>query len=176
MKLSRLTAPIAVLALLAGCAQKTVEAPTAPAAPPPPDPVVVQAELTDTLNKVLEAFRSKDAASVAAWFTEDATWILPNASTYRGRAAIQKGAEEFLAQFGDVSFAPATIDKLVVISDTEALTFTIGSYTVTTKDKKAPATMSNPFADYWQKGADGVWRIAYEVNAEGPMPAAPAQP
>jgi uncharacterized protein (TIGR02246 family) len=176
MKLSRLTVPIAIVALLAGCAQKTPEAPTAPPAPPPPDSAAVQAELSDALNKALAAFQAKDSAAVAALFTDDATWILPNATTYKGRAAIQKGAEEFLAQFETVSFAPAVIDKLVVISDTEALTFTLGSFTVTTKDKKAPATMSNPFADYWQKGADGVWRIAYEVNAEGPMPAAPAQP
>ena len=33
-----------------------------------------------------------------------------------------------------------------------------------------PVTLANPFADYWQKSADGAWRIAYELNAEGPMP------
>jgi hypothetical protein len=29
-----------------------------------------------------------------------------------------------------------------------------------------------PFADYWKKGSDGTWRVAYEVNADGPVPAA----
>ena len=82
----------------------------------------------------------------------------------------------FLATFETVAFAPPNFEKLVVISDTEALTFVSGSYTITTKDNKTPVTLSNPFADYWQKGADGAWRIAYEINAEGPMPAAPAQP
>jgi uncharacterized protein (TIGR02246 family) len=129
------------------------------------------------MEKIQATLNSKDAAGFAAFFTEDATWILPNAATFKGRAAIEKGASDFIATFESVDFgAIAAIDKLVVISDTEALTFMVGSYTVTTKDKKTPTTLSNPFADYWQKGADGAWRIAYEVNAEGPIPEAPAQP
>jgi uncharacterized protein (TIGR02246 family) len=168
-----LTGPIAVLVLLAGCAQK---APEAPAAPPPPDAASIQAELTATMEKVLAAFSNKDSAGVAGFFTEDATWVLPNASTYKGRADIEKGATAFFAMFETVAFAPPTFEKFVVISDTEALTFVSGSYTITTKDNKTPVTLSNPFADYWQKGADGAWRIAYEINAEGPMSAAPAQP
>jgi len=35
------------------------------------------------------------------------------------------------------------------------------------KGKKAAELHNNPFADYWVKGADGAWRIVYEVNAEG---------
>jgi uncharacterized protein (TIGR02246 family) len=173
MKLSILLGPIAVLALLASCAQK---APEAPAAPPPPDPAAIQAELTATMEKVLATFANKDSAGVAGFFTEDATWVLPNAATFKGRANIEKGAADFLATFETVAFGPPIFEKLVVISDTEALTFVSGSYTVTTKDNKTPTTLSNPFADYWQKGADGAWRIAYEINAEGPMPVAPAQP
>ena len=102
MKLTILTGSIAVLALLAGCAQK---APEAPAAPPPPDPVAIQAELTATMDKVLAAFANKDSASVASFFTEDATWVLPNATTFKGRANIEKGAADFLATFETVAFA-----------------------------------------------------------------------
>ncbi len=173
MKLTILTGPIAVLALLAGCAQK---APEAPAAPPPPDAAAIQTELTATLEKLMAPLESKDSAGFASFFTEDATWVLANALTFKGRAEIEKGATAFFAMFESITFGPFAIDKLVVISATEAVTFSNGSYTVTTKDNKTPVTLSNPFADYWQKGADGTWRIAYEINAEGPMPAAPAQP
>jgi uncharacterized protein (TIGR02246 family) len=173
MKFLTLTGSIIVLAMLSGCAQKT---PEAPPAPPPPDPAAIQAELKATMEKITAAFGNKDSASVASFFTEDATWILPNAATFKGRADIEKGSAAFFATFESVEFGPANIDKLVVVSDTEAVTFMVGSYTVTTKDNKTPTTFSNPFADYWQKGADGTWRIAYEINAEGPMPAAPAQP
>jgi uncharacterized protein (TIGR02246 family) len=173
MKFLTLTGPIVVLALLAGCAQKV---PEAPAAPPPPDAAAIRTELTATLEKVEATLNNKDAAGFAAFFTEDATWILPNASTSKSRAEIESGTNALFAMFESVTFNPITIDKLVVISDAEALTFSSGSYTVTTKDKKVPVTLRNPFADYWQKGADGMWRIAYEINAEGPMPEAPAQP
>ena len=173
MKFLTLTGPIVVLALLAGCAQKPPEAPAAPA---PPDAATIQTELSASFEKIEATLNNKDAAGFAAFFTEDATWILPNASTFKGRAAIESGANDFVATFESVTFGAVTIDKLVVISDTEALTFSNVSYTVTTKDKKVPVTLKNPFADYWQKGADGMWRIAYEINAEGPIPEAPAQP
>ncbi len=174
MKLLMSTGSIIVLALLTGCAQK---APEVPAAPPAPDAAAIQAELSAALEKIEAGLNNKDAAGFAAFFTEDATWILPDASTFKGRAAIEKGVSDFIATFESVSFGTITIDKLVVINDTEALTFSNGSFTVTMKGKKKAETLANPFADYWQKGADGAWRIAYELNAEGPMPAAaPAQP
>jgi uncharacterized protein (TIGR02246 family) len=172
MKILTLTAPIVALALFSGCAQK---APEAPAAPPPPDAAVIRTELAATLEKIEATLNNKDAAGFAGFLTEEATWILPNAATFKGRAEIEKGASDLITTFESITFGAITIDKLVVISDTEALTFSTGSYTVTTKDKKT-TTLTNPFADYWQKGADGAWRIAYEINAEGPMPAAPAQP
>jgi uncharacterized protein (TIGR02246 family) len=174
MKFRTLTRSMIVLALLAGCAQKAPQAPPAP--PAPPDSAAIEAELKATMERVLSAFGKMDSASVASFFTEDATWVLPNAATFKGRAEIEKGASAFFATFESVEFGAANIDKLVVVSDTEAVTFMVGSYTVTTKDNKTPKTYSNPYADYWQKGADGMWRIAYEVNAEGPLPAAPAQP
>jgi len=172
MKFLTSTCPIIVLALLTGCAQKAPEAPTAP---PPPDAEAIRAELSASFEKIEATLNARDAAGFAAYFTEDATWILPNASTFKGRAEIESGARDFVATFESVDFGAVTIDKLVVISDTEALTFSNVSYTVTMKDK-TQSTLRNPFADYWQKDADGVWRIAYEVNAEGPMPEAPAQP
>jgi uncharacterized protein (TIGR02246 family) len=176
MKITTLLGPVAVLALLAGCAQKAPEAPAAPPAPPPPDAAAIRSELTATLEKITAALTAKDSAGFAAFFTEDATWVLPNAATYQGSAEIKKGTDDFIAQFETVTFGAAAIEKLIVVSDTEAVTFSNGTFTITTKKQKSPETRSNPFADYWQKGADGTWRIAYEINAEGPMPAAPAQP
>lgn len=173
MKFATMTGSIAVLALLAGCAQK---APEAPAAPPPPDAAAMRADLTATFEKVEATLNNKDAAAFAAYFTEDATWILPNATTFKGRAAIEKGAADFVGTFESVAFGTVSIDRLIVISETEAVTFSSVSYAVTIKDKKEPVHLTNPFADYWQKGADGAWRIAYEINAEGPMAGAPAQP
>jgi hypothetical protein len=32
----------------------------------------------------------------------------------------------------------------------------------------------NPVADYWMKAADSVWRVAHEINADGPTSTAAA--
>ena len=56
------------------------------------------------------------------------------------------------------------------------MTFAHANYTLT-ETGKAPAKRVNPVADLWKKGADGVWRITYELNADGPAPnAAAAKP
>jgi uncharacterized protein (TIGR02246 family) len=167
MKLST-SSGLALLAVIAACAPNT------PAPPPPPDAAAIRTALTAELNKMMPMMQKKDAAAVAGMFTEDATWILPDASTFTGRAEIEKGAKAFFDSFESVTPGTTTIDKLVVISDTEALTFTRGTYSFVVKGKK-PETHVNPYADYWKKGADGMWRVAYEVNADGPVPAAAAK-
>ena len=164
MKLSTSVGLIFTVALIAGCAQKP---------PAPPDAAAIRNALTAQVAKFMPAMQTKDAAAVAALFTEDATWILPDATTYRG-ADIENGAKAFFAAYESVAPGTTTIDQLVVISDSEALTFSHGTYGMTMKGKKAE-NHTNPFADYWKKGADGVWRIAYEVNADGVVPDAAAK-
>lgn len=116
--------------------------------------------------------QSKDAAGTAALFTDDATWILPDASTFTGKAAIEAGAKSFFGALDTFTLESVTLDKLIVVNDSEAVTFSHGVGVLKLKGKKAERH-DNPFADYWRKGADGTWRVAYEVNADGPA-AAPA--
>ena len=144
--------------------------PAAPPAPAKPDAAAVRAEIEAVMTKMIPALSAKDGATFASFFTEDATWILPDATTLVGRTAIENGAKAFTASFDAATLDPATIDKLIVVSDSEAVTFSHGSLTITPKGKKTTEVHNNPFADYWVKGADGKWRIAYEVNAEGVMP------
>ena len=149
-----------------------------PAAPPPPakpDAAAVRGEIEAVMAKMIPALSAKDGATFAGFFTEDATWILPDATTLVGRSAIENGAKEFTGSFDSATFSPATIDKLIVASDSEAVTFSHGSLTVMPKGKKTAEVHNNPFADYWIKGADGNWRIAYEVNAEGVVPGTTAK-
>jgi len=157
-------------ALILGLSAFVACTPAAPAPPAKPDAAAVRAEIEGVMSQMIPALSAKDGATFASFFTEDATWILPDATTLVGRAAIENGAKAFTASFESASLSPATIDKLVVASDSEAVTFSHGSLTVTMKGKKTPEVHNNPFADYWIKGADGKWRIAYEVNAEGVMP------
>ena len=168
MKIST-SSSLIILAVIAACAK-------APPPPPPPDAGAIKAALTAELNKMPALMEKRDAAGAGTFFTEDATWILPDASTFTGRADIVKGATAFFASMGPATLTAGsmTLDKLVVISDTEALTFSHLTYSIALKGKK-PENRVNPIADYWKKGADGTWRIAYEVNADGVAPAAPAK-
>jgi uncharacterized protein (TIGR02246 family) len=163
------------LAVLAACAK-----PPAPA-PSPPDTAAIKAALDKELAKYLPLLQAKDAAGTAAMFTDDATWILPDASTFVGKAAIQAGAKGFFDALDSYTGESATIDKLIVVNDSEAVTFSHGIGMMKMKGGKKAEQHNNPFADYWKKGADGTWRIAYEVNADGVVPeakpaAAPKKP
>jgi uncharacterized protein (TIGR02246 family) len=154
---------VVVLALSAACAPK--------AAPPPPAPdaAAIKTAIEAEMAKFGPSFQKKDAKAVAELFAEDATWILPDATTFTGRASIEAGAKAFFESFESATPGPMTIDRLIVISDNEAVTFAHGTFNITMKGKK-PEMVINPFADHWRKGTDGKWLVAYEVNAEGPVP------
>ncbi len=163
---SPLASAVALVAVVAACAPK-------PAAPPKPDENAIRTAIAAQYAKFGPAIAGKDTAATANLFTQDATWILNDASTFTGLANITAGAKAFFQTFESATVGPTTIDKLVVVSDSEAVTFAHNTYTMTAKGKKS-GTRINPYADLWKKGADGVWRVAYEINADGPAPAAPA--
>jgi uncharacterized protein (TIGR02246 family) len=169
MPRSRGSALVLGLSALAACT------PSAPPPPAKPDAAAVRAALEGVMSKMIPALAAKDGPTFASFFTEDATWILPDATTLVGRASIEAGAKAFIESFESASLGVVTIDKLIVASDSEAVTFAHGSMNITMKGKKTAEVHNNPFADYWVKGADGMWRIAYEVNAEGVTPAAAAK-
>src|SRR2546426_155133 len=160
----------AVVRLAALAAVATACAPR-PGAPPRPDENTIRAALNTELRKFGPALAAKDAAAAAKLFTDDGTWILPDASTFTGRVSIESGARKLFDSFESAAMDRITIDKLVAINDSEAVTFSHSEYTLTAKGK-APVKHLNPFADHWKKGADGVWRVTYEINADGPAPTA----
>jgi uncharacterized protein (TIGR02246 family) len=167
MNASAILGAAAVAVITAACAPQP--------ATPRPDENAIRSALNTELAKLAPTFAAKDAAAVANMFTQDAIWILPDATSYTGHAAIEARAKNLFATFPPMSIQGVVIDRLIVISDSEAVTFSHQNYTMTEKGKQ-PASRVNPFADYWKKGTDGAWRVAYEVNADGPAPAAPKQP
>ena len=162
MNSSRITR-LAVLAVVAAaCAPRA-------ATPPVTDEAAIRTALNAEMVKFAQAIKDKNAAGVANMFTEDGTWILPDASTFTGRTAIEAGATKQFGTFESFVVDQISIDKLCVVSDSEAVTFSHGHYTLTASGN-APLQRVNPVADHWKKGADGVWRVTYELNADGPAP------
>lgn len=142
-----------------------------PQATTPPQPAAIRSALSTRLNDFAKAIRNKDAAGVANMFTEDGTWILPDATTFTGRTSITAAASKTFDTIDSFIYEQMIIDRLIVVSDAEAVTFTHGNYTMVEKGK-SPVKRVNPVADYWKKTPDGVWRIAYELNADGPVTSA----
>ncbi len=158
---------IAAMALtLAGCAAKAPETPK-------PDENAIRATLSAQMAKIDPAIIAKDSVGFANMFTEDGVWILPDATTFRGRAALTSAFKSFLAAYDTVAIGSATIDRLIVVNDSVAVTFAHYNSVLKPKGRHLEHHL-NPCVDLWNKGADGVWRIAYEVNADGPVQPAPA--
>ena len=169
MQLAKFSAPIALVAFLVGCSASEPENVAALA----PNETEIRAALQFESEKFGLAMQSKDHIRVATLFTEDATWIFYDASTHKGRAAIEVGAKALIeSTLGDV-MGPSIIEKLIVINDSEALTFSHVDITTTKAGKTE--IWKNPYATYWKKGTDGIWRIAYDVSAYGPIKTASIQ-
>ena len=112
--------------LLAGCAQPPAQSQAAAK----PDEASIRAAIESRLKEIGDALNKKDASTLAGMFTEDATWILPDASTFKGRDAIQKGSAAFFTTFDSTTNLSEGIDKLIVVSDSEAVAFVTGKYTM----------------------------------------------
>ena len=162
MKHSRIARLAALAVLITACAQQATT---------PPQPAAIRSALSTRLNEFAQTVRTKNVTGFANMFTEDATWILPDASTFTGRASIASAASKTFETFDSWVFDQVVIDRLIVVSENEAVTFTHGNYTMIEKGKP-PVKRVNPVADYWKKTADGVWRVAYELNADGPSTSA----
>ncbi len=130
------------------------------------DTAGIRTALTAQVAKAVAAFSAKDTSGVAAVFTDDATWIEQDGSTYKGKAAIIAQSKNIFGQVESFTVTSSTLDALLSVNDHEAVTASTWNFTLKVKGKK-DELHHNPFMDYWQKGADGTWRIAYEINADG---------
>ena len=163
MRLRRSLTVAFVLAVLVGCRQ------LAPPPPPAADAAALRAAIEQRLAAMMVVYDRMDAAGVAATFTPDAVWILPDGSSLTGTAAITAGYERFFGSLDAFRTESVTVDRFLVVNDREVVTFSHAIAALTLKGKRNAERHINPFADHWQLGADGVWRIAYEINADGPL-------
>lgn len=153
-------ATILILAAAVSCTQPAAEAPR-------PDANAIHDALSAELAKFVPSMEQKDAVAHADIYTSDATLVLAVGQTYTGRAAIEAMNREWFAMIDSIIYEPPVIDRLIVASDSEAVTFTHSRARV--KDKGEPwEDVIALAADLWKKGTDGTWRIAHEINAYGP--------
>jgi hypothetical protein len=72
------------------------------------DPAAAKADLTKTLDKIYNAYNTRDAATFLSWLTDDGLYCGTDAKELWDKAAYSKNITEMLA---DTSFHPAlTVD------------------------------------------------------------------
>jgi len=74
--------------------------------------------------------------------------------------------------YDSLTIDTVTVEQVVIVNGAEVVTFSHATFRATPKNK-APNNHSNAFAGYWKKESDGIWRIAYEINADGIVPESP---
>ena len=124
-----------------------------------------QPKTDPALTKVAEAFtaafNAKDAAKVAALYTEDATFMPPNEPMVSGRANIQAWFQKGMDDgFSDLRLMPTES------STRTGLGFEAGTYTIAFKG----GTDKGKYVEVF-KQVGGQWRIAYDIfNSDLPPP------
>ncbi len=123
-------------------------------AAPAPDPD--RQAIADAWAGYRDALMKKDAAAIAALFTEDGALLAPGMPDIKGR----KTLEGFLlAGFSNakVTDASGTTLELHVYG---SAAYELGTYTQTVENLQGESrTSSGRYAAFWVKGDDGHWRI-----------------
>jgi uncharacterized protein (TIGR02246 family) len=120
--------------------------------------------ITSAVRTFSDAFRRRDAAAVAAWYTADATLLPPDSPMKRGRDTIQS----FWQVAMDTGVTGAGLETLEV-EVREDLAYEVGSFTMTVQPEGGgAATLVGKYLVVW-KMEGGAWRMHVDIwNGDRP--------
>ena len=139
--------------------------------PSPPDASVAP-QIEQLIAQYVEAFNRRDAAALAAFFTEDAVFVGATGNPVEGRAAIEKFWAKIFAQGADV-VEESRASEIHALGDNA---WGIGQYTATFNGKNAPPETKGHWAAIYVR-VDGAWKV--RLLSGGPNvlpPQTPAPP
>ena len=130
--------------------------------------------IRDSERRLLEDFRSRDAAKVAAHYTEDATVMFPDRVPMVGNEAVETDLAESLA---DPAFAIDFANQKVKVAASGDVAYSRGTYTVsyTSPESNQPVTERGSYINVYERQDDGSWMIVEDI-ATPSAPAAPSAP
>lgn len=121
-------------------------------------------------------FASKDAAKIAAHYTDDATLIVSGEKPTVGKDAI---TAEFKGMASDPAFSLQIHTDKAIAAASGDIGFTQGTYTLTITNPadKSVVHDSGTYVTTYQKAADGTWKAVTDapVSSIPPAPPAPAK-
>lgn len=145
--MNRLVLVLPLTLLLSGCGQATTEG----------DP----AQITSRSAEWDAAMNAGDTGAIAALYTDDARLLVPN-------AAMTVGEDGIRAAFGGMIDAGLSVKLTSVEARVSGdIGHNVGRYVLSADGKEVDV---GKFVETWERGADGVWRIANDIyNSDRPV-------
>ena len=114
----------------------------------------------------LELIRAKDAAAIAALYTEDGALMPPNAPMANSNQAIREGWQSMMQTPGfGLTFEPQTI----VVSSSGDMALDRGTYELAMNPPDGPVRDSGKYVVVWRKVGDE-WKVAADIfNSNQPV-------
>lgn len=133
----------------------TAEGSTAAAVNAGADEQAIRAQV----DRWLQLVKTKDAAGIAAFYTEDGAVMPPNAPIGKGRAAIEKTWASMMQTPGfDLIFAP---DQIIVSSSGD-MALDRGTYRLKIAPDGTQTTDTGKYVVVWRK-VGGEWKAAADI-------------
>jgi uncharacterized protein (TIGR02246 family) len=114
------------------------------------------------------AYKAKDAAKIASFYTADADIITPFQAPVRGADQERTVTASVADPAFDLQFANARTE----VSPSGDMAYTRGTYTVTYTNpgNKEVATSAGNYVTVFRKTAEGSWKIVQDIASPGPSP------
>jgi uncharacterized protein (TIGR02246 family) len=111
------------------------------------------------VDRWLQLVKSKDAAAIAQFYTEDGAVMPPNMAIGKGRPAIQKVWADMMATPGfDLTIAP----EQIVVSSSGDMALDRGTYRLTVSPGGTPQRDIGKYVVVWRK-IGGEWKAAADI-------------
>jgi ketosteroid isomerase-like protein len=159
-------ANVILVTLISGCAQQP------PAAPPDTraaDESAIRKADIDWSN----AAQTKQADAWVAFYSDDVTFLAPNAPMVSGKDAARKAIGDLLSLPGlSLKWEP----KKIEVSKSGDIAYSVGTYEMSLNDPKGnPIMERGKYTEVWKKQADGSWKCAVDMFSSD-LPATPPAP
>jgi uncharacterized protein (TIGR02246 family) len=160
------TAALLVSACQAG--QKRADDATAMNSSAAVDTAADEQAIRGQVDHWLQLVKAKDAAGIAALYTDDGAVMPPNGPIAKDHAAIQKTWASMLQTPGfDLTFTP----EQIVVSQSGDMALDRGTYQLTVAPAGKPQHDTGKYVVVWRK-VDGTWKAAADIFNSDLPPAA----